>query len=111
MLRQRLRIGTSPFVLLGRIVLVLAALALVWYGAMLVLLAFKVSPQWIGFGFGDAILCLLGAAASYAVVSFLEGDLDLTDLQGRVHGDVRRRYSPHEGVYRVDAEDGTKRRW
>jgi hypothetical protein len=45
MLRQRLRIGTSPLALLGRIVLVLFALALVWYGAMLVLLAFKVSPH------------------------------------------------------------------
>jgi hypothetical protein len=45
MLRQRLRIGTSPLVLLGRIVLVVAALALVWYGAMLVLLAFKVPPH------------------------------------------------------------------
>ena len=45
MLRQRLRIGTSPLVLLGRIVLVLFALALVWYGAMLMLLAFKVSPH------------------------------------------------------------------
>jgi len=45
MLRQRLRIGTSPFVLLGRAMLVLFALALVWYGAMLVLLAFKVSPH------------------------------------------------------------------
>lgn len=45
MLRQRLRIGTSPLVLLGRIVLVLVALGLMWYGAMLVLLAFKVSPH------------------------------------------------------------------
>jgi hypothetical protein len=45
MLRQRLRIGTSPLVLVGRLVLVLVALALVWYGAMLVLLAFKVSPH------------------------------------------------------------------
>ncbi len=45
MLRQRLRIGTSPLVLLGRLVLLLAALALVWYGAMMVLLAFKVSPH------------------------------------------------------------------
>ncbi len=45
MLRQRLRIGTSPFVWLGRIVLVLFALALVWYGAMLALLALKVSPH------------------------------------------------------------------
>jgi hypothetical protein len=38
---------------------------------------------WIRFGFGDAILCLIGAAIFYAVVSFLEGDLDLADLQGR----------------------------
>jgi hypothetical protein len=45
MQRQRLRIGTSPLVLLGRIVLVIFALALVWYGTMLVLLAFKVSPH------------------------------------------------------------------
>lgn len=45
MLRQRLRVGTSPLVLLGRIVLVLFALALVWYGVILVLLAFKVSPH------------------------------------------------------------------
>jgi hypothetical protein len=45
MLRQRLRVDTSPFVLLSRIVLVVFALALVWYGAMMVLLAFKVSPH------------------------------------------------------------------
>jgi hypothetical protein len=45
MVRQRLRIGSSPLALLGRIVLVLFALALIWYGAMLVLLAFKVSPH------------------------------------------------------------------
>src|SRR5947209_1558566 len=44
MVRQRLRIGSSPLALLGRIVLLLFALALVWYGAMLVLLAFKLSP-------------------------------------------------------------------
>jgi hypothetical protein len=43
--RQRLRVGSSPLALLGRIVLVLFALALVWYGAMLVLLALKVSPH------------------------------------------------------------------
>jgi hypothetical protein len=45
MFRQRLHIGSSPLALLGRIVLVLFALALVWYGAMLVLLAFKVPPH------------------------------------------------------------------
>ena len=47
-------------------------------------LGFGFVAAWIRFGFGDAILCLLGAAFSYAVVSFLEGDLDLTDLQGRL---------------------------
>jgi hypothetical protein len=47
-------------------------------------LGFAFVAAWIGFGFGDAILCLLGAAISYAVVSFLAGDLDLTDLQGRL---------------------------
>jgi hypothetical protein len=50
-------------------------------------LGFAFVAAWIAFGFGDAILCLLGAAFSYAVVSFLEGDLDLTSLQGRLGGD------------------------
>src|SRR5690242_5205830 len=45
MVRQRVRIGSSPLPLLGRIVLVLFALALVWYGLMLALLAFKVSAH------------------------------------------------------------------
>src|SRR5947209_3371064 len=45
MFRQRLRIASSPLALIGRVVLVLFALAMVWYGAMLVLLAFKVSPH------------------------------------------------------------------
>ncbi len=46
-------------------------------------LGFAFVAAWIGFGFGDAILCLLGAAIFYAIASFLEGDLDLADLQGR----------------------------
>jgi hypothetical protein len=50
-------------------------------------LGFAFVAAWIRFGLGDAILCLLGAAISYAVVSFLEGDLDLTDLQGRLGRD------------------------
>lgn len=47
-------------------------------------LGFAFVAAWIGFGFGDAILCLLGAAIFYATASFLEGDLDLADLQGRL---------------------------
>ena len=45
MLRQRLRVGSSSFGLLGRVVLVLFALVLAWYGVMLGLLAFKASPH------------------------------------------------------------------
>lgn len=44
MLRQRLRLRGSAVRFLGRIVLVLFALILVWYGAMLVLLALGVEP-------------------------------------------------------------------
>lgn len=44
MLRQRLRLRGSPVLLIGRLVLVLFALILVWYGGMLVLLALGVEP-------------------------------------------------------------------
>ncbi len=47
-------------------------------------LGFAFVAAWIAVGFGDAILCLLGAAIFYAVASFLEGDLDLANLQGRL---------------------------
>lgn len=47
-------------------------------------LGFAFVAAWIGFGFGDAILCLLGAATFYAVASFLDGDLDLAELQARL---------------------------
>ncbi len=43
--RQRLRTRTSPIAYLGRAVLVILALGLVWYGLMLALLALKVSPS------------------------------------------------------------------
>lgn len=48
------------------------------------ILGFAFVAAWIEFGFGDAVLCLLGAAIFYAVASFLEGDLDLAELQGRL---------------------------
>jgi hypothetical protein len=47
-------------------------------------LGFAFVAAWIGFSFGEAILCLLGAAIFYAIASFLEGDLDLADLQSRL---------------------------
>ena len=70
MVRQRLRIGSSPLALLGRIVLLLFALALVWYGAMLVLLAFKVSPHTVN--------QLSGYRSAYNYLAGLEPQ-DITD--------------------------------
>lgn len=45
---------------------------------------FAFVAAWIGFGFGGALLCGLGAALGYAVLSVLEGDVDLGELQGRL---------------------------
>ena len=38
----------------------------------------------IGFNFGYALLCLLGAGAGYAAASFFQGELDLADIQSRL---------------------------
>src|SRR5450755_1726448 len=43
--RQRIRGRTSPLIILGRVVTLLFALALIWYGLMTLLLALKVSPS------------------------------------------------------------------
>ena len=43
--RQRVRERTSVLAIVGRLVPLVIALALIWYGAMLVLLAVKVSPS------------------------------------------------------------------
>lgn len=43
--RQRLRERTSFLVLIGRLITLLIALALIWYGLMTLLLAVKVSPS------------------------------------------------------------------
>ena len=51
------------------------------------ILGFAFVAAWIGVGFGKAVLCLLGAGIFYAVASFLEGDFDLADLQGRLRSD------------------------
>jgi hypothetical protein len=47
------------------------------------LLGFLFVAAWIGFGFGDAILCLIGAAVFYLVIAFYSGELDLAELQQR----------------------------
>jgi hypothetical protein len=43
--RQRVRERTSPLVILGRLITLVFALALIWYGLMTLLLALKVSPS------------------------------------------------------------------
>jgi len=45
MRRQRIRARTSPLVIVGRLLTFLFAVALIWYGAMTVLIALKVSPS------------------------------------------------------------------
>lgn len=50
-------------------------------------LGFAFAAAWIGLGFGDAVLCLLGAGAFYFVASFLEGEVDLGELQSRLGGE------------------------
>jgi hypothetical protein len=48
------------------------------------LLGFAFVAAWIAFGFGNAILCLLGAAVFYAVAAVAQGELDLGDIQNRL---------------------------
>jgi len=64
--RQRLRSRTSPVAHVGRAVLILVALALVWYGLMLVLLAVGISPDFVNAisGYRSAYDALAGLTAS-----------------------------------------------
>jgi hypothetical protein len=48
------------------------------------LLGFLFVATWIGFNFGYALLCLVGAALFYLVASYIEGDVDLLELQSRL---------------------------
>ncbi len=54
------------------------------------LLGFLFVATWIVLNFGYAILCLIGAAVFYFVASYLEGDVDLVELQSR--------FSPQGGI-------------
>ena len=48
----------------------------------------------IAFNFGYALLCLLGAGAGYAVASYLEGSLDVGELQSRFNARDRSPSAP-----------------
>ena len=50
------------------------------------ILGFAFVAVWIAFGFGSAVLCLVGAAVFYAAALFLRGDIDLSDVQSRLGG-------------------------
>jgi hypothetical protein len=54
------------------------------------LMGFAFVAAWIGFSFGEAILCLVGAVLFYYAAAVLEGDLDLGELQARLSGGQRR---------------------
>lgn len=48
------------------------------------LLGFLFVGAWIGFGFGDAILCLIGAVVFYLAAGVKDGEIDLGELQARL---------------------------
>jgi hypothetical protein len=50
------------------------------------LLGFAFAAAWVGLGFGEAILCLVGAAVFYLVARFTAGELELEDMRERVEG-------------------------
>ncbi len=49
------------------------------------LVGFLFVAAWIGFGFGDAILCLVGAVVFYLAAGVKDGEIDLAELQGRLN--------------------------
>jgi predicted alpha/beta hydrolase len=55
------------------------------------LLGFAFVAAWVGFSFGAAILCLLGAALFYYAAALVEGEIDLGELQARFSGEGQRR--------------------
>lgn len=50
----------------------------------LALLGFLFVAAWIGFDFGRAVLCLVGAVVFYLVGEVLQGELDLGEMQARM---------------------------
>jgi hypothetical protein len=50
----------------------------------LALLGFLFVAAWIAFNFGDAILCLVGAAIFSAFGAVLEGEINLGEMQSRI---------------------------
>lgn len=53
---------------------------------LMALLGFAFAAAWAGFGFGEALLCLVAAGAFYAVARFMSGDLDVGNVRERLEG-------------------------
>ena len=58
------------------------------------LMGFAFVAAWIGFGFGQAVLCLLGAGVFFAAASIAQGEIDLGRLQSRLQGQQPPAYAP-----------------
>ena len=50
----------------------------------LALMGFLFVAAWIGFNFGQAILCLVGAVVFYLIGEVVQGELDLGEMQARI---------------------------
>lgn len=48
------------------------------------LLGFLFVAAWIGFDFGRAVLCLVGAVVFYLIGEVVQGELDLGEIQARI---------------------------
>lgn len=48
------------------------------------LFGFAFVAAWIAFGFGDAILCLVGAVVFYVIAAVAQGEIDVGDIQSRL---------------------------
>jgi hypothetical protein len=48
------------------------------------LLGFLFVAAWIGFDFGRAVLCLVGAVVFYLIGEIVQGELDLGEMQARI---------------------------
>lgn len=48
------------------------------------LLGFLFVAAWIGFDFGRAVLCLVGAVIFYLIGEVVQGELDLGEMQARM---------------------------
>ena len=55
------------------------------------LIGFLSVAAWAALGFGDAVLCLVGAAVCYGVTAFYRGELDLAEFQQRAVAQRRSR--------------------